>query len=161
MGLSPNGQGPKRNGRPTKDNKCTKTYMNRGLKCPQSKYKKLVLSKVATNEGKHQDHDQKREQVVMMDQTRRKRPQRHSPKPVHQPQNHSTRVEFPRRDLERQVSFFFLVSRRASKAECNTKAPILQQRTRTQDHITERHRTVHYKLTCLSMGAQACQKSPG
>ncbi|CAH3114860.1 unnamed protein product, partial [Porites lobata] len=70
--------------------------------CPQSKYKKLVLSKVATNEGKHQDHDQKREQVVMMDQTRRKRPQRHSPKPVHQPKNHSTRVEFPRRDLERQ-----------------------------------------------------------
>ena len=107
MGLSPNGQGPKRNGRPTKDNKCTKTYTNRGLKCPQSKYKKLVLSKVATNEGKHQEHDQKREQVVTMDPTRRKRPQRHSPKPAHQPRNHTTRVEFPRRNLERQVSFFF------------------------------------------------------
>ena len=31
----------------------------------------------------------------------------------------------------------------------------------TQDHNTERHKTVHYKLTCLRIGAQLRQKSPG
>ena len=57
--------------------------------------------------------------------------------------------------------FFFFVSRRASKAECNAEAPILPQKTQTPDRITKRHRTVHYMLTCLRMGAQARQKSPG
>ena len=124
--------GPKRNGRPTKDNKCTKTYTNRGLKCPQSKYKKLVLSKVATNEGKHQDHDQKREQVVTMDPTRRKRPQRHSPKPVHQPRNHTTRVEFPRRDLERRVSIFFLFRGGHPRRSAMPRHPFYHKERRNQ-----------------------------
>ena len=51
------------------------------------------------------------------------------------------------------------VSRRAYMAE--TAMPSHPFNNKEHGHSTVRHHTIHYRLRCLRMGAQARQKSPG
>lgn len=56
---------------------------------------------------------------------------------------------------------FFFCFEAGIQGRVQCKSPILQHRTLPYGHSTDRHQTMHYKLTCLRMGAQARQNRWG